>query len=259
MQFFGDKYGERVRVVQIGGRPNELNGFSMELCGGTHVRATGDIGHFHILTESAIAAGIRRVEAIAGEAVTDWARREEARQDEKLRALLEKKPGFAALPNFETGSQATMVAAIEIRAAHLEKIEEEVREWEKEIVKAAGAQLQKRAAAIAAELLDPHRDQKFVVTEIPGADGALLQAVADLVRAKFNGPIFLAGSCDGRVDLVASVPKDLTTKFQAGTLIQQLAPIVGGKGGGRPENARGAGKDPSKIGEALERAKSLLA
>ena len=258
IQFFGDKYGDLVRVVQIGGQPNELDGYSMELCGGTHVRSTGDIGSFRILGEGAIAAGIRRIEAVAGNAVGDWARTEAERQDEKFQALAKKKPGLAPLPALESESSAALVGAVEARAAHLEKIEREVRDWEKESAKSAGAALQKRAADIARELLAAHGKESFLALEIPEADGALLQAVADAVKGQFAGPIFLAGSTDGRVDLVAAVPKELTSKFQAGALIQQIAPIVGGKGGGRPDNARGAGKDAARIGDALERARALL-
>ncbi len=254
MQFFGDKYGDTVRVVQIGGAPNELNGYSMELCGGTHVRTTGDIERFRIVKEEAIAAGIRRIEAVAGEAVMKWAQEEAARQDEKFAALAKKKADIRPLPAFDEKDAAT----IDARAAHLDKVEGEVREWEKQQAKAAGAELQKRAAGIAQKLVDEHGGKKICVTEIQEADGSLLQAVADALKGKFEGPIFLAGSTDGRVDLVAAVPKSLTDKFQAGSLIQQVAPIVGGKGGGRPENARGAGKDASKIEEALAKARELL-
>ncbi len=90
------------------------------------------------------------------------------------------------------------------------------------------------------------------------ADGKMLQGVVDALKSHFNGPIFLAGALDGRVALIASVPKELTTQFQANKLIQEIAPIVGGKGGGRPDNAQGAGKDPSKIDDALARARELL-
>jgi alanyl-tRNA synthetase len=258
MQFFGDKYGERVRVVQIGGAPNELNGYSMELCGGTHVRATGDIGYFRILSEGAIAAGIRRIEAVAGNAVREWARATGREQDEKFQALLRKKSELQPSPALLSESTSALVASIEARAAHLAKIEQEVRVWEKDHAKVAGAELQKRAASIARELLESHHDRRAVVSRVAEADGALLQGVVDALKAEFEGPIFLAASSDGRVDLVAAVPKSLTNKFQAGALMQQIAPIVDGKGGGRPENARGAGKDASKIDEALERARELL-
>jgi alanyl-tRNA synthetase len=93
---------------------------------------------------------------------------------------------------------------------------------------------------------------------VANADAKLLQAVADALKPKFNGPIFLVSATGGSVALIAVVPKDLTAKFQANKLIQQIAPIVGGKGGGRPENAQGAGKDPSKIAEALAKARELL-
>jgi alanyl-tRNA synthetase/REP element-mobilizing transposase RayT len=258
MQFFGDKYGELVRVVQIGGSPNELDGYSMELCGGTHVRSTSDIGYFRILSEGAIAAGIRRIVAVAGNAVGEWVRATASEQDEKFKALLKKKPDLPQLLEVDADRIATMVASIDKRAAQLETAEEQVRAWEKEHAKKAGSELQKRAAAIARELLDAQRDQTAVVTEIQNAGGALLQAVADAMKTEFKGPIFLVGKTDTRVDLVAAVPSSLTNKFQAGALIQKIAPIVGGKGGGRPENARGAGNDASRISEALECARGLL-
>ncbi len=252
MQFFGDKYGDLVRVVQIGGGPNELNGYSMELCGGTHVRATGEIGRFRIVHEAAIAAGIRRIEALAGAALDEWAAREAAQQDEKFAGLTKKKSDLAPLPAF-TGHES-----IDERAAHLDKTEADLRAWEKENAKAAGAETQKRAAGLAKELATAHAGATALVSEVPDADGALLQAIVDALKTQFNGPIFLAGASDGRVDLVASVPPEMTSRFKAGALIQQVAPIVDGKGGGRPDNARGAGKDPAKIGGALAKARELL-
>ena len=258
MQFFGDKYGDVVRVVQIGGVPNELNGYSMELCGGTHVRSTGDIGSFRILSEGAIAAGIRRIEAVAGNAVGEWARSESARQDENFQAQAKKRPDLAPLPAFETTSASKMAASIDTRAAHLEKLEAEVRVWEKQEAKAEGAEVQKRAAAIAKSLLETHGEQDFLVAQVAGADGNLLQAVADIVRGQFGGPVFLAGSSNDRVDLVAVVPAALTTKLQAGSLMERIAPIVGGKGGGRSERARGAGYEAGKIPEALAQARALF-
>jgi alanine--tRNA ligase len=257
MQFFGDKYGEIVRVVQIGGTPGKLDGYSMELCAGTHTRTTGDITRFKIVSEGAIAAGVRRIEAVAGESIVDWVRQEAARQQEKFDTLARKKPGLAALPAPASGSVAEVLASFEARAGQLEKLEVEVREWEKQNAKAAEAELKARAASVAAELAAAHSGT--CVAEVPDADGKLLQAVVEHLRPKFSGPIFLAGTAGGRVALIAAVPKDLTAKFQAGKLIQEVAPIVGGKGGGRPDLAQGGGTDPSKVGEALEKAKALLA
>nr|MDQ2659515.1 alanine--tRNA ligase-related protein [Verrucomicrobiota bacterium] len=257
-QFFGDKYGDVVRVVQIGGRPNELDGYSMELCGGTHVRQTGDIGWFKIVSEGAIAAGIRRIEAVAGDEVLTWAEAEAARQQEKFELLAKKKPNLKALPVFFKTDHASALAAIDARASHLKQLESEVHDWEKQNAKAAEAALRERAATLANELAAAHAGADSVVTAVPEANGALLQQLADTLRDRLKVPIVLAGSNNGRVDLVAVVPKELTSKVRANDIIQKIAPLVGGKGGGRPEGARGAGKDVGKIAEALEEARRMI-
>jgi len=259
IQFFGEKYGDTVRVLQIGGAPRALNGFSMELCGGTHVRSTGEIGPFRIVREEAIAAGTRRIEAVAGDAARNWAKQEATRQQEKFEALTRKKPQIPALPAFEGEADTSeMLKQIDARAAHLEKLETEVREWEKKTAKAADSELKSRAAQIANELARSHAGKNFCVAKLADADGKLLQAVADALKPKFSGPIFLVGAKDESVALVASIPKEMTSKFQANKIIQQIAPIVGGKGGGRPENAQGGGTDAAEIDEALSKARELL-
>jgi len=259
IQFFGEKYGDTVRVLQIGGAPRALDGYSMELCGGTHVRSTSEIGPFRIVKEEAIAAGIRRIEAVAGDAARAWAEMEAARQQEKVEILARKKPDIAALPDFSKKAETDeMLQRIDARAAHLEKLETEVHDWEKRTAKAAEADLQSRAAAIANGVAASQAGSDSCVSEIPNADGKLLGAVADALKTKFNGPIFLAGVANGRVSLIVAVPKDLTLKFQANKIIQEIAPIVGGKGGGRPESAQGGGTDTNEIGKALAKAKELL-
>jgi alanyl-tRNA synthetase len=259
IQFFGEKYGDTVRVLQVGGAPHALNGYSMELCGGTHVRSTGEIGPFRIVKEEAIAAGTRRIEAVAGDASRAWATEEAARQQEKFEGLARKKPDIPALPAFETKADtAEMLKQIDARTVHLEKVDADVREWEKKTTKAAEAELRSRAAQIANQLVASHGGRNFCVAEVPDADGKLLQTVADALKPKFNGPIFLAGAKDGNVALLAAVPKELTSKFQANKLIQQVALMVGGKGGGRPESAQGAGKDTSKVNDALAKVRELL-
>ena len=259
IQFFGEKYGDTVRVLQIGGEPKALNGYSMELCGGTHVRSTGEIGPFRIMKEEAIAAGTRRIEAVAGDAARLWAREEAARQQERFETLARRKPEIPALPLFESEAATTeMLQKIDARAAHLEKIEVEVRDWEKKAMKVAEAELRSRAAQIANELARSDAGKNFCVADVREADGKLLQAVVDALKTKINGAIFLAGTKDASVALVAYVPPSMAPKFQANKLIQQIAPIVGGKGGGRPESAQGAGKDPGKIETALAEAKRLL-
>jgi alanyl-tRNA synthetase len=259
IQFFGEKYGDTVRVLQIGGAPHALNGYSMELCGGTHVRSTGEIGPFRIVKEEAIAAGTRRIEAVAGDAARAWAKQEAVRQQEKFETLARKKLDIAPLLGFhDDAATAEMLRQIDARAAHLEKLDADVREWEKKTAKSADAELKSKAVQIANELAQSNAGKNFCVAAVPDADGKLLQAVVDALKVKFNGPIFLAGARDTSVALAAYVPSALTAKFQANNLMKEIAPIVGGKGGGRPENAQGAGKDASKVNEALSKARELL-
>jgi alanyl-tRNA synthetase len=258
-QFFGDKYGDVVRVVQIGGDAKALNGYSMELCGGTHVRTTGEIESFRIVREEAIAAGVRRIEAVSGDAARQWAKEEAERQQKKFEMLARKKSDVAALPAFEEDAETgVMLDKIDMRAAHLEKVEADVRESEKKGAKASEAQLKSRASEIAKELATMHAAKGNVVAEVEDADAKLLQAVGDALKSKIKGPIFLAGASNGRVVLLAVMPKEITSKFQANKLIQEIAPIVGGKGGGRPENAQGSGSDVDKIDKALAEARRLL-
>jgi alanyl-tRNA synthetase len=259
IQFFGEKYGDTVRVLQIGGAPRALNGYSMELCGGTHVRSTGEIGPFRIIREEAIAAGTRRIEAVAGDAARAWAQEEAVRQQERFDALARRKPDIPALPAFESKADtAKMLKQIDTRSVHLETMDADVRGWEKKHAKKAEADLRSRAAQIVKELTRSCAGKNSCVAEVQNGDGKLLQAVVDALRQKFNGPIFLVSATDESVALFASVPEEMTSKVQANKLIQQIAPIVGGKGGGRPESAQGAGKDPSKIDVALARAWELL-
>jgi alanyl-tRNA synthetase len=259
IQFFGEKYGDTVRVLQIGGAPRALDGYSMELCGGTHVSSTGEIGPFRIVKEEAIAAGTRRIEAVAGDAAREWAKQEAARQQEKFEALGRKKPDIEPLPAFKDDAMtAEILKQVDARASHLEKVDTDVREWEKKTAKSAEAELKSRAAQFAIALAQSHAGNNFCVAEVLDADGKLLQAVVEALKSKFKGPIVLVGTHEASVALVAYVPNELTSKFQANKLIQEIAPIVGGKGGGRPESAQGAGKDSSKINEALSKARALL-
>ena len=221
--------------------------------------STGEIESFRIVREEAIAAGIRRIEAVSGDAARQWAKEEAERQQKKFEMLARKKSDVAALPVFEEGAETReMLDAIDTRAAHLEKLEADVREWEKKGAKASEAQLKNRAAEIAKELATTHAAKGNVVAEVKDADAKLLQAVGDALKSKIKGPIFLAGAANGRVALLAVVPKELSAKLQANKLIQEIAPIVGGKGGGRPENAQGSGTDVGKIDTALAEAERLI-
>jgi len=236
MQFFGDKYGDVVRVVQIGGQTGKLDGYSMELCGGTHTRATGEIGLFRIAGESAIAAGVRRIEAVAG-----------------LEAYRRA--------NDEVHLIKTLAGKVNSPVHELEKKIESLLEHQKALEKQLKSAQQREASNAASELLERAHEVNGVpaiIHNVGGVDGDFLQAIADSLKGRFKGVIVLGGAAGGAVALVAAVSPEFTAKIQAGKIVQQIAPIVGGKGGGKPDNARGGGKDAAKLDEALAKAKSLL-
>jgi alanyl-tRNA synthetase len=231
----------------------------MELCGGTHVRSTSEIGPFRIVKEEAIAAGTRRIEAVAGDAARIWAVEEAKRQQERFEMLSRKRSDVPPLPVFtDTVQTSKMLEQIDARASHLEKLDAEVREWEKKHAKQAVAELQSRSGRIANELLAKHDGKNFLIAEIEDGDSKLLQAVADALKGKFKGAVVLAGARDGRVAVIATVPTELVSKIQANKIVQEIARIIGGKGGGRAENAQGGGTDVSKIEQALAKARELL-
>ncbi|MEO6033865.1 MAG: DHHA1 domain-containing protein, partial [Verrucomicrobiota bacterium] len=240
MQFFGDKYGDTVRVVQIGGDAGKLNGYSMELCGGTHVRATGEIGLFRIVGESAIAAGVRRIEAVAGLEAFNLA-------NQQLRQL------------------RSIAGQLNSPIGELEKKIETLLAQQKDLEKQVRATHQQRAAGYATEVMKQVQEIQGIPTIVANCTsmgfgaGDELQEIVNALKSKFNGLVVLGGVSGEAVSLVSSVSPDFTAKVQAGKIIQTIAPIVGGKGGGKPDNARGGGKDASKLDEALEKAKTLLA
>jgi alanyl-tRNA synthetase len=236
VQFFGEKYGDTVRVLQIGGERGKLDGYSMELCGGTHTRATGEIGLFRIVGENAIAAGVRRIEAVAG--------LEAYRKATDEVALIKLLAGKVNSPVHE-----------------LEKKIESLLEHQKAMEKQAKIAQQREASNAASNLLEEIKTINGVpaiIHNLGSADGDFLQSIADSLKGRFKGVIILGGVANGMVALVAAVSPDFTAKVQAGKIIQQIAPIVGGKGGGKPDNARGGGKDAGKLDEALAKAKTLL-
>jgi alanyl-tRNA synthetase len=236
MQFFGDKYGDTVRVVQIGGGAGKLDGYSMELCGGTHTRATGEIGLFRIVGENAIAAGVRRIEAVAGLTAYDLA-------NQQLQ-LIKNIAGKINSPVHELEKK------IEAMLAHQKELEKQVR-----------IAMQRNASNAASELLGLAQTVNgipLITHNLGDAEADFLQAIADSLKGRFKGVVVLGGGSENSVALVATVSSDFTAKVQAGKIIQAIAPIVGGKGGGKPDQARGGGKDASKLDEALAKAKTLI-
>ncbi len=236
MQFFGDKYGDTVRVVQVGGGAGKLDGYSMELCGGTHTRATGEIGLFRIVSEAAVAAGVRRIEAVAGLTAYGLA-------NEQLQLI------------------RSIAGKINSPVGELEKKVEALLAHQKELEKSLRTATMREAASNARELVakaETINSIPAIIVNLGANDGDTLQAIADALKSQFKGVVVLGGAANGAVTLIATVSADFTAKVQAGKIIQTIAPIVGGKGGGKPDNARGGGKDAGKLDEALAKAKSLL-
>src|SRR5688572_25277806 len=234
---FGEKYGDRVRVVQIGGEANKLNGYSMELCGGTHTRGTGEIGYFRIVGENAIAAGVRRVEAVAG---TEAYNR--------------------ALADLQTIQ--TIAGKLNAPVGELERKIDSLLAHQKELEKQLKALQQKQAAEAARSLVTKATTvgkTHALIQNLGSAEGDYLQSLVEALKGDFKGVILLAGSDNGNVSLVAAVSADLTKQIQAGKIIQTIAPMIGGRGGGRPEFARGAGKDATQLDAALREAESMIA
>ncbi len=236
MQFFGEKYGDTVRVVQIGGRAGSLDGFSMELCGGTHTRATGEIGLFRIISEGAIAAGVRRVEAVAGLAA--WQRN----ADDV--AILKKVAGSLNI------APAELEKRVEALLAHQKELEKQIK-----AMKLGQAAEQARALESRGTVV---QGIPLIAAHLGDADGDVVAAVAEALKGKVKGVVVLGSASGGSVILLAQVSPEFTGKVQAGKIIQAIAPIVGGKGGGKPDFARGGGKDASKLDEALGKVPGLL-
>ena len=227
---FGEKYGDRVRVVRVGD-------FSMELCGGTHTKAAGDIGLFKIVQETGIAAGVRRIEAATGARALALVQEEEQTL-EQLAALLK--------------SDRPLVQS------RLQKLLERQKELEREVEMLQG----RLNAGQAAELLDRVREIdgiKLLAAQIPGADAKGLRELADQLRDRLGSGVVILGSpADGKANLLVAVTKDLTSRLHAGNLIRVLAEQVGGKGGGRPDLAQAGGNCPERLAQALDGAGELI-
>lgn len=276
MQFFGDKYGDVVRVVQIGGQPNQLNGYSQELCGGTHVRRTGEIGLFKIKSEGAIASGVRRIEAVCGDAAWNFLTESVEKWDAemkaaraKLAAANEKLKGFGEAPVTVNDFPHIMSAMLAERAdisqinatfAHavrtLEETKEAAIEAEKRIKKIQSAQ----AASMADEALSELIAKGESIVESFESDASLLQELQNGLKKKnFGGAALLIVDDGEKLHLAVHCGADaLGNGLKAGDLLRDLAAIAGGKGGGKPDQARGAAPDRSKLAEIKAAAKSMM-
>jgi alanyl-tRNA synthetase len=231
MAIFEEKYGDEVRVVSFGES-------STELCGGTHARATGDIGLLKILSESGIASGVRRIEALTGLGALAWLREQE-RMLQDAAQLLRVPP--AELP------------------ARVEKLVEERKQAERELERLRSGQRGAASRDLGSEAREV-AGVRLVAARVEGADGKALRAMVDEVKAKLgSGIVLLAAEEDGRVSLALGVTPDLVARHRAGDLIREVALVVGGKGGGRPDFAQAGGSDPTKLDAAFARLEELVA
>ena len=223
MMLFGEKYGDEVRVLQMGG-------FSTELCGGTHVSHTGDIGLFKIISEGGIAAGVRRIEAFTGLNALKWAQE----QERLVKDIIAET---------KAQTEKDVLAKIQAGAAHAKALEKELARAKAELAVHAGA-----------KLLDDAKDlgaAKLVAAQIEADAAALREIVTDLTGKSEQAIVLLAAVNDGKVSLCAGVSKPLTGKVKAGDLVKFAAEQVGGKGGGRPDLAQAGGTDADKLPEML--------
>jgi len=232
MALFGEKYGDRVRVVSI-------PGFSLELCGGTHVRATGDIGFFAITQESGVAAGVRRIEALTGDGAVAYYQQQRAALDRIAGAL-----------------NTTPDQGVEI----VQRLQADVKRLTRDLEQAKMKAALGGGGGAAQDDTRDVKGVKMVARRVSGLEKGALRGLSDSLRDRLgSGVVVIASENDGKVSLVVSVTKDLTSRVQAGRLVKELAPIVGGGGGGRPDFAEAGGKDPSKIDELIAKAPDVLA
>ena len=225
MALFGEKYGDVVRVLSMG-----TDVYSVELCGGTHVNRTGDIGLLRITSESGISSGVRRIEAVTGFGALKWV-------DETERTLREAA-------KLVKGSRESLIEKVQQTLDRNRQLEKDVDALKAKLASSAGSDLAGSAVDVGG--------LKVVAAEMEGADRKSLMETADQLKNKLGeGVVVLASVEDGKVTLVAGVTKSTTGRIKAGDLMKHLAAQVDGKGGGRPDMAQGGGNDPAKLADAL--------
>ncbi len=225
MALFGEKYGDKVRVVRIGD-------FSTELCGGTHTGATGEIGLLKLTGESSVSSGVRRIEAVSGTGALDAFRRSQS----------------AAALATELGAKPDSNPADALRE-RFQQQEEELKRLRRELDQ---ARMKSAASATSADSAVEVKGIKVLAQRVDNLDRGQMRTIVDNLRTKLGSGVVVLGSVtDDKVALVAGVTKDLTSRIQAGKLVGAVAKLVGGSGGGRPDLAEAGGKDPARLSQAL--------
>ena len=230
---FGEKYGDSVRLLSMG-----KDNFSVELCGGTHVERTGDIGQLRIVSESGIASGVRRIEAVTGEAAEHW----QEQGDDRLQSI-------AALVK---GSRDNVEAKVRSALERTRQLEKELQQLKQKLASAAGADLASQAIEV--------KGIKLLAATQEGADPKSLRDTVDQLKNKLgNGIVMLAAVNGDKISLAAGVTADLTKSIKAGDLLKMVAGQVGGKGGGRPDFAQGGGTDTAALPAAMQSVEGWVA
>jgi alanyl-tRNA synthetase len=224
MALFGEKYGEEVRVVTVAG-------FSRELCGGTHVRRTGDIGVCKIVYEGSISAGVRRIEAVTGEGA--------------LRQYQETSGAMRRIAEMVRASEPELIEHVEKLLAAERALGKQVEQLKEKLAQSAAGALEAKAHTV--------KDVRVLAARLDGMDRQQMRSLADSLRNKWKSAVVVLAAAEaGNVAIVAAVTKDLTAKVQAGELVAMVAQATGGKGGGRPDMAEGGGKDVAALDGALD-------
>lgn len=230
MAFFEEKYGDKVRVVSIGD-------YSVELCGGTHLDTSGEAGLFKIVSEGASSAGVRRIDALAGKSAWDFMRG--------------KEDTLTEASNILRVSDSDLISRLKKLVEENESIKNELDTYKN-----------KALSEKAGDLMDNLKEvngTKILSAEVPGADAGQLRKVWDDVKSKLDSGVAVLGSkTNGKAYILIGVTKDLTKKYHSGNMVKELAPIIGGKGGGKPDLAQAGGDNPEKLGEALSKAYDMV-
>ena len=232
MALFGEKYGETVRVLTMGD-----NDFSVELCGGTHVERLGDIGRFKIISESGVASGVRRIEAVTGQ--------------EAYRLDKDNEDSLDMIANLTKSNSANVLEKVKQLISNQKNLEKQISSFKKQLASDQGSDLASSAEDI--------NGIKLLATEVSGVSAKDLRDLADKLKDKLGTAVVVLAVVSGKkVSLISAVTKNLTDKYQAGVILNHVASQIGGKGGGRSDMAQGGGTEPEKLSDALNSVKDLI-